>query len=137
MVNSSPFLSHISIRLLQLEFDRAEIEIDLGQEHLQPYGKVHGGVIASMIDTATFWAGFMRIDENAAMVNVDLKLNYIKPAVSGRLRAEGRAIYNGKTVSYTEARVFDDAGDLVAHGTSTLMILPGKSLPSKHPKFVE
>ncbi|MFW6082212.1 MAG: PaaI family thioesterase, partial [Desulfosalsimonas sp.] len=104
---------------------------------LQPYGIVHGGVLATLIDTATFWAAFMRLDKDAGLVNVDLKLNYLKPVQSGQLKASGRTLRPGKTISYAEASVFDQAGDLAAHGTSTLMVLPGKGLPLNIPKFIE
>lgn len=136
IVNTSPYPSHMSMRLAAVDLDKATIEIDLGQCHLQPYGNVHGGVIATLIDTATFWAVFMRIPEGAGLVNIDLKLNYLKSIQDGRLRAEGVAIRSGKSISYSEARVFDAGGDLVAHGTSSLMILPGKGLLADIPKLI-
>jgi len=70
------------------------------------------------------------------MVNVDLKLNYLKAVSQGRLRAEGRCLRAGRVISYAEASVFDAAGELVAHGTSTLMALPGKGLKLGLPKFL-
>ena len=100
------------------------------------YGNVHGGVLATLIDTATFWAVFMRIPEDAGLVNIDLKLNYLKSIQEGRLRAEGVAIRSGKSICYSEARVFDEDEDLVAHGTSSLMILPGKGLQTGIPKLL-
>jgi uncharacterized protein (TIGR00369 family) len=71
------------------------------------------------------------------MTSVDLKLNYLAPAESGKLVAEGRQIRLGKTLGYAEAKVTSESGKLLAHGTSTLMILHGKgsmadlSFPSK------
>ena len=62
--------------------------------------------------------------------------NYLKPVTEGRLIAKGRAIRSGKSVSYAEAGVMDSAGELVAHGTSTLMTLPGKGLKMKAAKFL-
>jgi uncharacterized protein (TIGR00369 family) len=69
-------------------------------------------------------------------VNVDLKLNYLKAVARGHLRAEGRCLRAGRQLSYTEAKVFEAAGELVAHGTSTLMALPGKGLQLGLPKFL-
>ena len=105
--------------------------------HLQPFGIVHGGVLATLIDTATFWAVFMRLPEDAGLVNIDLKLNYLEPVLKGRLTAQGRTIRFGKSISYAEARVLDADGRLVAHGTSTLMTLPGKGLKLTANKFVD
>jgi acyl-coenzyme A thioesterase PaaI-like protein len=55
---------------------------------------------------------------------------------NGRLRAEGGCLRAGRQISYTEASVLDEAGELVAHGTSTLMALPGKGLKLGIAKFL-
>ena len=136
IVNTSPYPRHMHMRLAAIDMDRARIELDLATCHLQPYGIVHGGVLATLIDTATFWAAFMRIPADAGLVNIDLKLNYLKPVIDGRLSAEGRTIQSGRTISYAEATVTDAAGAVVAHGTSTLMTLPGKGLATATPKFI-
>lgn len=136
-VRESPYPALIGMRIGLLEFDRARIDLDLRRDHLQPFGIVHGGVLATLIDTATFWAAFLRIAEDAGLVNVDLKLNYLKAVSSGRLRAEGECLRAGRQISYTVASVYDEAGELVAHGTSTVMTLPGKGLKIGIPKFVE
>ncbi|WP_373499162.1 PaaI family thioesterase [Desulfococcus sp.] len=136
VVGSAPYPSHMSMRLAAIDIDSAEIVLEAGPCHLQPFGIVHGGVLATLIDTATFWAVFMRIPEEAGLVNIDLKLNYLKPVVCGRLTAEGCAIRSGKSISYAEARVLGADGALLAHGTSTLMTLPGKGLKLKARKFV-
>jgi uncharacterized protein (TIGR00369 family) len=136
IIKTSPYPSHMSMALSAIDFDSADITLEIGPCHLQPFGIVHGGVLATLIDTATFWAVFMRIPEDAGLVNIDLKLNYLKPVVNGRLTARGLAIRSGKSISYSEARVLDVGGEVIAHGTSTLMTLPGKRLKTKARKFV-
>ena len=117
----------------------SRLEIDLARKHLQPFGFVHGGVFASIIDAASFWAIFYEIeDPDAGATTVDLKLNYLAPAASGKLIAKGRRIKLGKTLGYADAAVTDEHGKLLAHGTSTLMILPGSTMaidPPLPPKF--
>ncbi|MBM9606705.1 PaaI family thioesterase [Desulfopila inferna] len=135
-VKTSPFPAHMSMRLETINQDSAIIGLSLGNCHLQPFGIVHGGVLATLIDTATFWSVFMRLPEDAGLVNVDLKLNYLRPVIDGELKAEGIAIKCGKSISYAEAKVFDGLGNLVAHGTSTLMTLPGKSIKMSNRKFL-
>ena len=135
-VRTAPYPELIGMAIAALEFDSCRIELDLAQRHLQPFGIVHGGVIATLIDTATFWAGFMRLPEDAGLVNVDLKLNYLKAVAAGHLRAEGRCLRAGRQISYAEASVFDASDGLVAHGTSTLMALPGKGLKLGVSKFL-
>lgn len=135
-VRAAPYPELIGMRIADLDFDNACIELELDERHMQPFGVVHGGVLATLIDTATFWAGFLRLPEDAGLVNVDLKLNYLKSVTGGRLRAQGRCLRAGRQLSYTEAGVFDEGGELVAHGTSTLMALPGKGLRLGVAKFL-
>ena len=137
VVNTSAYPTHMSMRIAAIDLDCAEIRLETGPQHLQPYGIVHGGVVATLIDTATFWAVFMRIPEDAGLVNIDLKLNYLKPVIDKGLTAHGRAIRSGNVVSYAEARVVDATGELIAHGTSTLMLLPGKGLKLTAKKFLD
>jgi uncharacterized protein (TIGR00369 family) len=136
-VHGAPYPQLIGMTIAELEFDRCRIELTLGERHMQPFGIVHGGVLATLIDTATFWAAFMRLPEDAGLVNVDLKLNYLKAVTDGQLHADGRCLRAGRQLSYAEASVFDARGELVAHGTSTLMALPGKGLKLGVPKFLE
>ena len=136
IVNTSPFPSHLPMRLVAMEWDRAVVELEVAACHLQPFGIVHGGVIATLIDTATFWAAFGSLPEDSGLVNVDLKLNYLSAVKSGRLVATGRLIRGGRTISYAEASIVGPAGEMVAHGTSTLMVLPGKGLPGGVRKFL-
>lgn len=127
----------IGMILEGMTIDRATIILDLDAErHFQPYGIVHGGVLATLIDTATFWAAFTRLPQDTGLVNVDLKLNYLQPALSGRLAAEGRCLRPGRTISYAEAHVYDESGALLAHGTSTLLALPGRAIDVGVDKFV-
>ena len=78
----------------------------------------------------------MRIPEGAGLVNIDLKLNYLRPVENGILTAEGRAIRSGNSISYAEASVLNEKRELIAHGTSTLMTLPGKGLKLRSGKFL-
>ena len=137
VINASPFPDHMSMRLLEVALDRAVLELNTGKCHLQAYGIVHGGVLATLIDTATFWSVYMRLPEGAGLVNIDLKLNYLKPVENGLLIAEGRAIRSGNSISYAETKVLNEKRELIAHGTSTLMTLPGKGLRLNSRKFLD
>ena len=134
LVNRSPYFELLSMKIKDVGQRFSVLEIDLGEKHLQPFGLVHGGVFASIIDAAAFWALFYEIeDQNAGATTVDLKLNYLAPAASGKLIAKGRQIKLGKTLGYAEAFVTDAKGKILAHGTSTLIILSGKGLASDPP----
>lgn len=135
-VDASPYPDHMSMRITEIALDRAVIEIKTAPCHLQAFGIVHGGVLATLIDTATFWAAYMRIPEECGQVNIDLKLNYLKAVEAGVLIAKGAAIHSGKSISYAEATVYNGSGQRVAHGTSTLMTLKGKGLKLSSRKFL-
>lgn len=137
LVNSSPFPKHLPFRLVSIALDEARVELEIEQKHLQPLGTVHGGIVATLIDTATYWAAFLVLAEDTGLVNVDLKLNYLRPVNEGSLIAEGRCLRAGRTISYAEAYVKSGDGRLIAHGSSTLMALPGKGLDLETAKFLE
>ena len=137
VVNASPFPTHMLMQLKAIAFDHAVVSLSIDACHFQPYGIVHGGVLATLIDTATFWAAYLRLPDDDGLVNIDLKLNYLKPVAGGMLTATGRCIHAGRSLSYAEASVTDTDGKLVAHGTSTLMALPGKGLAFAVNKFLD
>jgi uncharacterized protein (TIGR00369 family) len=140
LVNHCPYFELLSMKIADVGVGFSLLEIDLGQKHLQPFGVVHGGVFASIIDAAAFWAVYYDIeDPDTGITTVDLKLNYLAPAASGRMIAKGRRIKLGKTLGYADAEVTDAKGKILAHGSSTLIVLPGMGLSAEPPlpsKFV-
>jgi uncharacterized protein (TIGR00369 family) len=129
LIDGAPFLRHMGMRIAELAWGRAAFEMTAEPFRLQPFGVVHGGNIATLIDTATFWACFLPMDsDDDGLATVDLKLNYLAPARQEPLRCEGTLIKAGKTLSYAEAEVRAGDGRLIAHGTSTLMRLPGRGV---------
>lgn len=70
-VLTAPYPALIGMSLDAIDFDSCAIGVTLGEKHLQPFGIIHGGVLATLIDTATFWAGFLRLPDDVGLVNVD------------------------------------------------------------------
>ena len=140
LVNNSPYFLLLFMKILDVGIGYSRLEIDINQKHLQPFGLVHGGVFASIIDAAAFWSVYYGVeDQNSGVTTVDIKLNYLAPAVSGKLVAKGRQIKLGKTLGYADAEVTNEDGKILAHGTSTVMIQPGRGLtddPPLPPKFI-
>jgi len=139
-VNESPYFQLLSMKLLEFDVGASLLEIVVEKgKHLQPFGFVHGGVFSSIIDAAAFWAVYPEVDEGAGMTSVDLKLNYLAPCSGGKLIARGRRIKLGKTLGLGKAEVTDQDGRILAHGTSTLIVLPGLTFADKRalpPKFI-
>ena len=138
-VNRSPYFELISMTLESLSWGEASLKIGVAQKHLQPFGVVHGGVCAALVDAAAFWAVFSQVPENRTLTTVELKLNYLAPVFDGELVGTGKCIRVGKKLGLGEATVVDASGRLAAHGTSTLMVLdslpvdPAADMP---PKFI-
>ncbi len=126
LIDDAPFVRHMGMRITDLGWGRAAFDLTAAEFRLQPFGVVHGGNVATLIDSAAYWACFLSMDsDDDGLASVDLKLNYLAPARVEALRCEGTLIKAGKTLSYAEAEVRTADGRLIAHGTSTLMRLPG------------
>ena len=136
LVHDSKYPQLLGMTLSVLELDGCRMDLELDARHTHGFGVVHGGVFAALIDSATWWSAYMRLPATAGLVNVDLKLNYLQTVSSGRLIATGRCIRAGRTMSDTEAYVRAEDDRLIAHGTSTLMTLPGKGISVGVPKFL-
>jgi len=122
-VNACPYFRLISMEIKSIGWGESTLEVAVQEKHLQPFGMVHGGVYSSLVDATTFWAVYPQIDQGVGLTTVELKLNYLAPASSGHLKAFGRSLRVGKTLCLGEASIRDDRGTLLAHGTSTMMIL--------------
>ncbi len=129
VVNPSPYFDLQRMRVVEISWGACRVEIALENRHLQPFGVVHGGVFASLIDAAGFWAVFSKADPEAGMTTVELKLNYLAPARSGKLVGNGRCIKLGRNLGMGEARVENENGQLLAHGTTTVMVQNKLKLP--------
>jgi len=126
LIDEAPFVRHMGMRITDLGWGSASFEMEGAPYRMQPFGVIHGGNIATLIDSATFWACYLPLDsDDDGLASVDLKLNYLAPAFAEPMRCKGRLIKAGKRLSYAEAHVEGGDGRLLAHGTSTLMRLPG------------
>lgn len=139
-INQAPYFMLQSMRVVGLAWGEAHLELDLAEKHLQPFGQVHGGVCASLVDAAAFWALYTQAPGEAGLTTVEMKLNYLAPCQAGRLSGHGRSIRLGRSLGLAEASLTDQDGRLVAHGTATLMVLPQLRLWNQAglpPKYLE
>jgi len=129
LVNRSPYFSLLSMEIKDLQWGTCLIEVELGEKHLQNFGNIHGGAIASVVDAATFWAVFPQVERGKGLTTVEMKLNYLAPVQKGKLVAQGRCIKMGRTLALGDASVTNGEGTLVAHGTATMMVVPDLRIP--------
>jgi uncharacterized protein (TIGR00369 family) len=140
MVNPSPYFDLQSMTIKGLTPGSSQLEIALANKHLQPFGMVHGGVYSTLVDAACFWACYSLVEPGLGLTTVELKLNYLAPAQEGRLVGLGRCIKQGRNLGLAEARVEDQDGRLLAHGTVTLMVVKDLHMAGQEnlpPKFLD
>ena len=122
-VNLCPYFTLLSMEIKELGWGRSRLEVAVKEKHFQPFGMVHGGVFSSLLDATAFWAVYTQVDGGLGMTTVELKINYLAPVITGHMIGKGRNIRVGKTLCLGEAVIEDEGGALLAHGTSTMMIL--------------
>lgn len=123
-VDTSPFHSWAGIKLLELGDGTADVYVDLQEHHLNPYGIVHGGMIASLADAAIGIAMRTRLDPAFVHVTAQLDLHYLGMVKAGRVIGRGRTVHLGSKMGYGEADIEDADGTLIARASATFIVLP-------------
>ena len=104
------------------------VTLDVGNEHMNPFGGIHGGVYASAIDTAAYWSAYCDVPEENGLITIDVKVDFLAPVSGDKIIINGRRIKSGKTLYLTEAMMSDTNGTVLAHGTSKLMVTRKQSV---------
>ena len=117
-----PYWATLGIELLEVGGGRAVMAVEFAPQHLQS-GVMHGGVIASLVDSACACAAISRLAPGAYATSVNLQIAFVKPVTEGRIVARAECLKAGRRILFAEARVTDERGDLVATGSSQLVPL--------------
>ena len=139
VINNGPYFRNQNMKVTDLKYGESFLEVDIKRKHLQSYGWVHGGVYAALIDGTGFFAVLSQIEGDKSGATVEMKVNYLSSVKSGKLFAHGRCIKLAKSIGLAEATVKDEAGDILAHGTVTVMVKPPLVFPGVEnlpPKFI-
>ena len=108
-------------------------ELTIADHHLQPYGIVHGGVHAGLIEAAcSTGAAVDAMHNGRSVVGLENSTSFIRAARSGKLRVTARPVTRGRRTQVWEATVVDDDGRILASGRVRLLCLePGSDLAGK------
>jgi len=118
-----PLLRTLGIRLTEVGDRHAVMEVDVSDAHRNYYGGAHGGLIATLVDTVSFFPRPL-IPSGRAVATTNLAVSYIRPAqVGDHLISRCELLHLGRSIASLVVRVTDGSGRLVAHGAVTLMIL--------------
>jgi len=124
LINKGPYFRLLSMKVSAMGKGFATVDMDIANKHLNPFGGIHGGVYSSLIDTATYWAVYCDVEENAGLISIDVKVDNLAPVKEGNLVVKGKRIKAGKSICIAEATIVDSQGKYLAHGTSKQMIIP-------------
>ncbi|HMT09416.1 MAG TPA: PaaI family thioesterase [Pyrinomonadaceae bacterium] len=118
-LHNLPFSKLIGMRLVDLEPGIARIAIEMRDDLRQPSGVLHGGVTATLIDTAMAFAVRTHLPLDAATATIDLTVHYLRPHLSGTFICTGKIVRAGKRIFTVSADVHNEEGKLIATGIST------------------
>ena len=121
-----PIARLIGFTLTEVEPGRAVVELEVGPQHANPMGTLHGGVLCDIADAAMGMAYAATLGEGVSFTTLELKINFLKPVRAGKLVATGRVIKGGRTVGLVECDIVDDKDSLVARVSSTCLTLRGE-----------
>jgi uncharacterized protein (TIGR00369 family) len=113
------FRRHIGIRVESVEAGAATLSLKVDPFHLQSLGSVHGGVVATLIDSAIANAVYSMRTDGRTGVTVDLNVNFLKAISEGSLRAVARVEHSGNSIMIGSCEVLNDANERVALGKAT------------------
>jgi uncharacterized protein (TIGR00369 family) len=125
VINQGPYIRYLSMPVKEMGKGYAIVEAKIGNEHMHPFGRIHGGAYASILDTAAYWAVYCEVDEDAGFTSIDLKIDFLAPFDYGIITAKGKSIKIGKTMCLAEATAVDENGKWLAHGTSKMIVTKG------------
>lgn len=123
-IPGAPLGELLGFRPIEVEAGRAVFAATPDQRHYNPLGTVHGGFVATLLDSCMACAVHSRLEPGEGYTTLEIKVNFVRPltAECGEVRAEGRVLHGGRQTATAEGRLTDGRGRLLAHATTTCLI---------------
>jgi uncharacterized protein (TIGR00369 family) len=128
---SVPYAKLIGLELGKMRPGEAKLHLDIRNELKQNQGVVHGGAVASLIDTAAAFAVVTRLESGERVTTTDLTIHYLRPITSGRLTATARVVRGGRRLFVLSVEVTDDREVLIATAVTSYLKLAQNSQESQ------
>ncbi|MFJ4693017.1 PaaI family thioesterase [Streptomyces sp. NPDC088766] len=121
-----PVSRTMDFTLDEVEPGRAVFSLTPGEEHYNPIGSVHGGVFATLLDSAAGCAVQSTLAQGMAYTSLDLTVKFLRRITvdTGTVRAIGTVVSQGRRTALAQAQLVDGAERLLAHATSSCMLFP-------------
>jgi uncharacterized protein (TIGR00369 family) len=125
---AAPIARLMNFTLVEVEHGRAVFEAIPGEEHYNPIGVVHGGLAATLLDSAMGVAVHSTLEPGDAYTTLEFKVNLVRPITveTGPIRSTGELTHLGRRTATAHARLEDGAGKLLAHASTTCLIIPAE-----------
>ena len=121
---STGMVANIGTKIVEVEHGRLVLEGNMtGEAHGFPTSRgtiVHGGAIATLADEALASVAFTAAEEGETTVTADLKVDFLRPAVPGRLLARATVRHRTRRLAFCEATVEQDGGKIVAEARAVI-----------------
>ena len=119
IVNASPVYRYLGIEVVHTEKGSSRLELMVREDLKNVWGTLHGGILATLLDSACGVALGTLLEPGEVMVTLDLHINYLAPFHNGTLIAEGKAVHKGRNTGLAEATIKDAGGRIIAKGMTT------------------
>lgn len=116
----------LGYEIAEAEAGRVVLSIVPSPAHLNPWGTVHGGLTATLLDSCMGLAVQSTLEKGFGSTTLEFKISLLRPITpeTGSIKAEGKILSAGRRVGTAEGRVTDSKGRLLAHGTTTCLVFP-------------
>jgi uncharacterized protein (TIGR00369 family) len=120
----APVAALIGFTIAEVAEGRVAMELDPAEFHYNPLASVHGGIVATLLDSVMGCAVHSTLPRGRGYTTLEIKVNYVRAitAATGRVRAEGTTIHVGRQTATAEGRLVDTADRLYAHATTTCLV---------------
>ena len=121
-----PIGKALGFRVSEVELGRVVFDYTPVFDHYNPLGTVHGGIAATLLDSVMGCCIHTTLKAGIGYTTVEIKVNYVRAMTdkTGPVKAEGKVINVGSRIATSEGKLYDGAGKLLAHGTTTCLIFP-------------
>lgn len=118
-IRKVPYAQMLGIEFVDVKIGEAVLKLKMRDELRQPYGVLHGGATASLIDTAMAFAVISSTGEDEIATTVDLTVHYLRPVTEGEIICTAKMVRTGKRILTISAEVVNEQGKLIATALST------------------
>lgn len=118
-----PFADLLGFTVTSRGDGESECQIVLEEKHMNPNGMAHGAVVFALVDTGMGAAVASTMAQGEICSTIEIKINYLRPAVSGKVVCETKVVSKGKRTAVAESSVLDEQDRELCRALGTFMII--------------